>query len=641
MIMGLQVTDIQSRIARALLENVPADAKITRVDFEGPYLVLYTENIKAVTGEEGLAAKIAKAARRKVIIRPAESIRLPVEKAKEFLLKNIPSDVGLQEIYFDELRGEVHIYALKLGQLIGRGGMNLWMLMNEIRWKIIPHRAPAMKSDVFRVVSEHIISSTKEHVKTLMEIGQRLNRMRLYQDEYIRIVPLGGFGEVGRSSILIETPNSKVLLDAGAKPGAKTLYDEYPAFHIDGLNIEDLDAIVISHAHFDHTAALPYLFKYGYRGPVYMTEPTLHLTYLIIKDYLDVALKEGRPLPYTMNDVRTMMQHVITIDYEEVVDIAPDIKLTLYNAGHILGSSSVHLHIGEGLHNIVYSGDFKFANTRLLNKAFNNFKRVETLIIESTYGAPTDVMPTVEETEETLIKIVKDTLERGGKVLMPMLSVGRAQEVMLALYEAIENNKIPKIPIYVEGMILESTALHTAFLDELSWDIKNKVFKEGVIPFKSDYFYMLHEKIDRSEIVEGSPCIIIAPSGMLTGGPALEYLCLLANDEKSTVVFTSYQVSGTLGRSLKDGIREVMLPDEKGVERLVTIKMDIQSVEGFSGHSDRKQLLNYIRTMPQKPRLILVNHGEYSKSVQLANAIEKMFNIRAIAPNMLEAIKVH
>jgi predicted metal-dependent RNase len=115
----------------------------------------------------------------------------------------------------------------------------------------------------------------------------------------------------------------------------------------------------------------------------------------------------------------------------------------------------------------------------------------------------------------------------------------------------------------------------------------------------------------------------------------------LANDEKSTVVFTSYQVSGTLGRRLKDGIREVMLPDEKGVERLVTIKMDIQSVEGFSGHSDRKQLLNYIRTMPQKPRLILVNHGEYSKSVQLANAIEKMFNIRAIAPNMLEAIKVH
>jgi predicted metal-dependent RNase len=95
-----------------------------------------------------------------------------------------------------------------------------------------------------------------------MEIGQRLNRMRLYQDEYIRIVPLGGFGEVGRSSILIETPNSKVLLDAGAKPGAKTLYDEYPAFHIDGLNIEDLDAIVISHAHFDHTAALPYLFKF-------------------------------------------------------------------------------------------------------------------------------------------------------------------------------------------------------------------------------------------------------------------------------------------------------------------------------------------------------------------------------------------
>lgn len=625
-------------LIKAISENTPPDVRITKMVFEGPYLVLYTTSLSAVSGEIDMAVKIAKAIKRKVIIRPDESIRKPQDKVKNIILNKAPEGADIRYMYFNEKTGEAHIYALRPGHIIGRGGVTLWGLTKETGWKIVVHRAPAIRSQVMEKVNNFMYSDYNGRFKILSEMGNLLNRERIYESDWITVTPLGGFGEVGRSSILVETPNSKVIVDAGAKPGAKRLSEEFPAFYALGFDPEEIDAVILSHAHLDHSIAIPYLFKYGYRGPVYMTEPTLYLTMVLIEDYIKVAEREGRSPPYSMTDVSTMLAHTIALRYGEVVDISPDMKLALYNAGHILGSSIVHLHIGEGLHNIVYTSDFKYMNTRLLNRAFNNFKRVETLIMESTYGHSSDIMPNRSESEAMLKRIINETIEKGGKVLMPMLSVGRAQEILLVLYEALEKGEIPKVPVYIDGLIQETTAIHTAFIDMLSSDVRETVFKEGVMPFNAEYFNPLESRELRPEIVEGGPSIIVAPSGMLTGGPIIEYLKLLAYDEKSSIIFTSYQVPGTPGRRLIDGIREMYIGGE-----FIKVNLRVFNVEGFSGHSDRRQLLNYVNSLIKRtsgPKLVIIGHGEPTKSRSLAQTIRGRYKIPVVTPNILETVKV-
>ncbi|RLF09899.1 MAG: beta-CASP ribonuclease aCPSF1, partial [Thermoprotei archaeon] len=397
---------------------------------------------------------------------------------------------------------------------------------------------------------------------------------------------------------------------------------------------------VITHAHLDHCGALPYLFKYGYRGPVYCSRPTQMLMALILLDYLDVASREGRTPPYDLKDVKTALLHTIPLNYGEVTDVAPNVRLTLHNAGHILGSAMVHLHIGDGMHNIVYTGDFKFAKTRLLEASAYVFPRLETLIMESTYGAPDDVMPVRQQTEEAFIQAVNRALARGGKVLIPVLSVGRAQEIMLVLVEAISQNLLPSVPIYVEGMVQEATAIHTAYPEELAREVRNKIFYEEQNPFLSENFVTVKSRSARPDIVEGEPCIIMATSGMLNAGPAVEYFRLTASDERNSLIFVSYQAEGTLGRRVQSGAKEVVLTGPDGRPEVVQVRCEVVSIEGFSGHSDRKQLLKFVQRVSPKPSKILICHGEPAKTLNLAGAIQRYFKVPVAAPLPLEAVRL-
>jgi predicted metal-dependent RNase len=234
------------------------------------------------------------------------------------------------------------------------------------------------------------------------------------------LTALGGFLEVGRSALFIQTKESRILLDCGINPGSNDPLRAYPRLSIESFDLERLDAVVISHAHLDHCGFLPFLYKYGYDGPVYCSQPTAGLMTLLQLDYLDVTRKEGKALPYDQKDIRNTTLHTIPLTEETVTDIAPDARLTIHNAGHILGSSMIHLHFGEGLHNVVYTGDFKYGQTMLLEPAVTTFPRVETLIIESTYGSQEDVMPMRRNCEQRLVSIANSTIENGGKVLIPV-----------------------------------------------------------------------------------------------------------------------------------------------------------------------------------------------------------------------------
>jgi predicted metal-dependent RNase len=316
------------------------------------------------------------------------------------------------------------------------------------------------------------------------------------------------------------------------------------------------------------------------------------------------------------------------------------VKLTLHNAGHILGSSIVHLHVGEGLHNIVYTGDFKFGKTMLLEAASHVFPRAETLIIESTYGGQEDLMPEREDVEEKLVSIINDTVNRGGKVLIPVPAVGRAQEIMMVIDSYMKSGRLNEVPVYIEGMISEATAIHTAYPEYLAKEIRDCILHHDVNPFQSDYFTLVNHPSSREEIIAGSPSVILATSGMLEGGPAVDYFKHLAPDKKNTLVFVSYQIEGTLGNRIKNGLREAPLLGADGKIESVKVDMQVESVEGFSGHSDRRQILGFIQKMSPKPSRVIVCHGERKKCDGMAQGITKLLKLRAIAPENLETIKL-
>lgn len=625
-----------SEIKKIITKEIPQEANITKIEYEGPFVVVYVKNLSAVIEKNELIKKIAHEIKKRIIIRADPSSRKTKEEAKAIIENLIPKEAELVDIKFDEETGEVMILAKNLGLVIGKSGSTLKEIASSTGWRPNIIRAPPLKSKIIDQTIYFLDKESEYRLKFLRNIGMRIHRPMLYKNGIVTISALGGFREVGRQAILVETSNSKVLVDCGIKPTSTV--DEFPL--LEELDIEELDAVIVTHAHLDHCGFIPFLFKYGYNGPVYCTKPTRNLMTLLQLDYLDVATKEGKPMPYGLKEVKKTLLSTIPLDYGEVTDIAPDIRLTFHNAGHILGSTIVHLHIGEGLHNIVYTGDFKYAKTRLLEPASSSFPRVETLIMESTYGAPNDVMPSREETERLFLEYIKTTIERGGKVLIPVLAVGRAQEIMLVIDEAMRLGAIPKVPVYIEGMLQEVTAIHTAYPENLARDLRNRIFHKGENPFLSEQFISVDDKNARPEIAEGGPCIIMATSGMLTGGPALEYFKLLASDSKNTMIFVSYQIEGTLGRSILRGVREVTLTDSSGKINVIEVKMDVKALDGFSGHSDRKQLLRFINNLSVKPKQIVIVHGEESKCLSLAETIYKLFRINTIVPNVGEKIRV-
>jgi hypothetical protein len=215
-------------------------------------------------------------------------------------------------------------------------------------------------------------------------------------------------------------------------------------------------------------------------------------------DYLDVVSKEDRKIPYSSNEVKSYIKHSITLNYGSVTDIAPDIKLTFHNAGHILGSAIAHFHVGDGLYNIAFTGDFNYSKSRLFNPATNQFPRLEAIFMESTYGGSGDIQPARAESEEKLYETIGSVISRGGKVIIPAFAVGRSQEVMLALEEGIRKEKIPAVKIYLDGMIREATAIHTTYPEYLNSELRNQIFKEGLNPFLADCFV----SVDSSDLRE-------------------------------------------------------------------------------------------------------------------------------------------
>ncbi len=626
-------------LQQTITEAVPPDISVTEVKYEGPELVIYTRDPKRFARNGDLIRDLASQLRKRITVRPDPAVLTRPDQAREAILNVIPDDAEVTDLDFHQDTGEVVIEAAKPGLVIGRHGSTLREIAQESGWTPEVVRTPPIESSTVSNVRNFLKQEREERRDVLERVGRQIHREEMSDDEWVRVTTLGCSREVGRAAFILSTPETRILIDAGDKPGS----DEVPYLQMPealGAGPTNIDAVVLTHAHLDHSALVPLLFKYGYDGPIYTTEPTRDLMGLLTLDYLDVAAKEGRTPPYESEMVREAIKHTIPLEYGDVTDIAPDIKLTLHNAGHILGSSVAHFHIGDGLYNVAFSGDIHYKDTRLFNGAVNDFPRVETLIMESTYGGRNDYQTDQAEAEEDLKRIINETVDQGGKVLIPAFAVGRSQEIMLVLEEAMRSGDIPEVPIHLDGMIWEATAIHTTYPEYLRDDLRDRIFHDDGNPFLAEQFNQIDGGEDeRREITNGGPAVILSTSGMVTGGPIMSWLEHLGPDPDSTMVFVGYQAQGTLGRRIQNGWDEVPLSKGGGRSERVNLDIDVQTVDGFSGHADRQGLEDFVKTMNPRPEKILCVHGDERSTQELSSALYHKYDIRTFAPKNLETFR--
>lgn len=622
-------------IVDEILNKVPKDAKISSSKYEGANIILYTKSKRFFKYGGDIIYKLVEEFKKRIELRADPKLRMPEEKAKKTIKKSIPKEAEISKIALLATRGVVIIEARKPGVAIGKNGEKLKEIKNKTFWVPIIKRKPEIKSSLIRNIRNVLYEDSKERKKFLNDVGKRIYEVSksTSKNKWARVSYLGGARQVGRSCLLLQTPESKILLDCGVDVASGS--DPFPYLEAPEFNIQDLDAVIISHAHLDHCGLVPLLYKYGYDGPVYCTAPTRDIMSLLQLDYIQVSHGQGEDSIYSTKQIKEMIKHSIVLEMGEVTDITPDVRVTLYNAGHIMGSSLIHLHIGEGWHNLLYTGDFKTKATKLLDPAHSKFPRVETVLSESTYGGKKDTMKPRSKSEKELTQLVEKTLDDDGKVLIPVLGVGRAQEVMLILKRFFEKKDI-EVPIYIEGMLWDVNAIACIYPRFLSKKVKDKVFYEDENPFLADTFNHVAGYKERKKVVEGGPCVVLATSGMLTGGPSVEYLKEFAPTKKNQLIFVSYQAAGSLGRKIQSGKKKIKINNKKSIP----LNLKVDTIPGLSGHADRNELINYIKKMDPSPRRIIINHGEKRKCLDLASSMHKTFRVETTVPRNLESFRL-
>ena len=415
----------------------------------------------------------------------------------------------------------------------------------------------------------------------------------------------GAGHEVGRSALILDTKNTRVLLDYGVKIEAD--HTEYP-LEFQGM----IDAMILSHAHLDHSGYIPHLFE-ELTTTVYMTIPTLDISKVLWEDAIKVARLRGDEPPFQRESMKEASRRTMTFHYYQPFMVSDEMSVEFIDAGHIPGSALVRMETSEGT--VLYTGDFKIEPMRLHSGADLSNVDADVLIMESTYANREH--PPRRELERSFIEKVKEILDNGGKAVIPVFALGRAQEII----DLLVSSHI-KYPIYFDGMGKKITKITLRYPDYLSNYHRLKKAAKHVIWVKN-----MHQ---RDSITEG-PAVIVSTAGMLQGGPILHYLLRVKDDPKSAVLFTGYQTKDSPGRRLlEEGILEV-----EGAEYRVKIQREYYD---FSAHAGRSDLFKMIEAVD--PEVLVAVHGDPENVELLAKEAAERYGIRTYAPNNGDVIKL-
>ncbi len=430
----------------------------------------------------------------------------------------------------------------------------------------------------------------------------------------MKISFFGAAGEVGRSCIMVSTDKTRILLDAGVKIGAQ---DEYP--HLEDSMLKDIDGIVVSHAHLDHSGYLPHIYSAGYTGSTYVTKPTMELITVLISDYMRIS----NPSNVTQSGLKKMAAAFKLYDYRKEFRIN-ELKIKFIPAGHILGSAMIS--VSDGKNTLLYTGDINTAKSKLFDGAELKGLNADTLITESTYGAPNDAFQKEQDIIRDMVKSIKETIKVGGKIIIPSFAVGRAQEVLLFLDDNINSGALPKVPIYIDGMINKAMRIHRHNVIYCRKELQSRILMSEYDPFKSKNFVVVDKKGTRNKIVtEEESAIIVTTSGMLSGGPVFFYLSKLAGNSLNKMIMVGYQAEGTLGREMQDGNRHITIDKTK-----IDVQLKVETYH-LSAHADRKGLESVMSSINGLKNVFIV-HGEKSKSESLSEYASKKY--KAIVPEL-------
>jgi metallo-beta-lactamase family protein len=445
---------------------------------------------------------------------------------------------------------------------------------------------------------------------------------------------LGAIDTVTGSRYLVESAHRRVLIDCGLFQGPKKLRErnwrEVPLF-------AGLDAVVLTHAHIDHSGYLPRLCKLGYEGPVYCTPGTKDLLELLLPDAGHLQEEEAAhankfgyarhhpALPlYTREEAERCLEQLRPIAYDTQLEVAPGVTAAFSRAGHIVGSSSVRVAV-EGV-SIAFSGDVGRRADPIMRPPAP-VANVDYLICESTYG---DRRHQDHGIEEALERVIVQTLERRGVVVVPAFAVGRAQHLLYLLSKLRAANRIPACPIYLDSpLAIDATRRFAAHVDDHRLSPAECAAMAAVARYA--------QTPDDSKAIDRSsgPMIVVAASGMCTGGRVLHHLQRFLPDERSTILFVGFQASGTRGRSLLDGAKELKL-----LGGYVPVRAQIAHLDGLSAHADYAELLEWLRTSNISPKQVFVTHGEPAAADAMRRRLRETFNWNARVPEVAETVKL-
>lgn len=460
----------------------------------------------------------------------------------------------------------------------------------------------------------------------------------------VKVKFLGAAGTVTGSRFLLEIDELKILVDCGLFQGLKEYrlrnWEPFP------INPAEIDMVFLTHAHIDHTGYLPKLVKEGFSGPIYGTSPTLELVEILLLDAGKLqeeearyALKKGyskheKPAPlFTIEDAERVFPLLQPLEFGEEHNLAGCLKVTAYNAGHILGAAILKIKIqGENQEKIiVFSGDLGRFHDPILYPP-TEIPFCDILFLESTYGNRINASSTIQS---QLAKAIKDTYMNGGVSVIPSFAVGRTQMILYYLHRLQKLGAIPTIPIYVDSpMAIDVTKLYKKY---------GQYHHLGPFLHEEDANPFLHPKLhyyrtqDASMTLNGikGDAIIISASGMATGGRILHHLYNRLPNENDSIIFVGYQALGTRGRKILDGDTNCRI---YGID--VQIKADIHFIDGLSAHADQAELLEWCEGFIHRPKRTFLVHGEEKATETLALLLKEKLDWNTIQPNYMESFEL-
>jgi metallo-beta-lactamase family protein len=463
----------------------------------------------------------------------------------------------------------------------------------------------------------------------------------------IRITFHGAAGTVTGSAYLLDTGRARVLVDFGlfqGVPDRQELNVLPPT-----LDVRGLDAVLVTHAHLDHTGRLPLLAKHGYQGPIYCTAPTIELSGLILRDSARLQAQDLErtsrkrlradepPLEplYAAPDVEDVLRRMRAVEYDAPVAVAPGVHARFVEAGHLLGSASIQVRIEAegGVRCVAFSGDLGPRGAPILKDAAG-FATADVVVLESTYG-DRDHKPFAETVAE-FERLVQETVERRGKLLVPTFAVGRAQLLLYLLALMFRRRVVPPFPIYVDSpMAVEASRIYFEHLELFDDDFQALQRERPLLEDLATVRPTPTAEDSKALNDVPGPCLILAGSGMCTGGRILHHFKQNLWRPETRVLIVGYQSEGTLGRALVEGATHVHLFGEK-----IAVKARIHTLGGFSAHAGQSELLRWCEHLaPCRPEVILT-HGEAKGRTPLAKRIQERFNLNVRQPELGDVIEV-